>query len=381
MPLSFLHKIDRWIGGFLFYILAFPARALARILPPSHHTKPRFVFLKLKGGGSLMIALPSLLGLRRQFPDAEFTLVCAREAEIYARLTGVFDHYIVIDDSSMPRLIITGLRAFGACFHTSLCIDLEPNSWLASLFTMLTCASQRIGFVKPPHASRMLAYSTAIPLNARDPIHVYYDKICKVLDAIPALPQECRETVSALLPKLSVPKTQIKAIALAAFTSDFARERMMPPQTWCALLQRAYGNLPLNILILGAACNKKDAQRLGEEIKRELPACNVTNLAGTYSLAESVARMTMCDEVWAIDSGLLHIARLLGVPNRSFWGPTMPLQRLRPLDGLSEQISYRPFLCSPCVQTTSAPPCRGHNLCMISMAEEAPNLHPSWVKK
>jgi ADP-heptose:LPS heptosyltransferase len=89
----------------------------------------------------------------------------------------------------------------------------------------------------------------------------------------------------------------------------------------------------------------------------------------------------VCDEIWAVDSGLLHIARLLGIASRSFWGPTMPSQRLRPIEGLREQVRYRPFICSPCVQAAGRPPCGGYNLCMISMAEESPDLLPSWNQK
>jgi hypothetical protein len=58
----------------------------------------------------------------------------------------------------------------------------------------------------------------------------------------------------------------------------------------------------------------------------------------------------------------------------------MPSQRLRPIEALQEQIFYRPFICSPCVQVGVMPPCQGRNLCMITMIDENPDLNPSWVQ-
>jgi len=146
-------------------------------------------------------------------------------------------------------------------------------------------------------------------------------------------------------------------------------------------LRKAYGAAPVRILVSGAARNKHAAQQLCEEIQSALPGAHILNLAGAGTLTDAAAQLAICDEIWAVDSGMLHIARLLGLACRSFWGPTMPAQRLRPMEGLQEQVFYRPFLCSPCIQTDAAPPCGGYNICMISMDQESPDLRPSWIRK
>jgi len=381
MRLSLLRTLDRWIGTSLLYVFVLPVHIVRAFLSSRRTDKPHHVFLKLKGGGSLIIAMPSLLGLRRQYPDAEFTLVCAAEAKIYAELTGIFNNYIVIDDRSLPTLVASGIRALRSCFRSEYCIDLEPNSWLAALFTLVSCAVQRIGFVKPEYPARSLAYTSAISFNAAAPIYIYYDQISEMLGAKPASTTDCRECLQGLLPEPLLQKTGNKTISLAPFTSDFARERMMPAQTWAQLLHHAYGSDPCTFLIFGSARNKEGAGKLIKALEMALPSATFKNMVDLGSLGQVTAQFGLCDEVWAVDSGLLHIARLMGIPCRSYWGPTMPSQRLRPISGLSEQIYYRPFLCSPCVQAASVPPCGGNNLCMITMAEESPDLRPSWVKE
>jgi ADP-heptose:LPS heptosyltransferase len=379
MPLRFLRDIDRWIGSLLLYVLALPLRLLAMVYPAKPERRPRLVFLKLKGGGSLIIALPTLLGLRRKYPQAEFVLVCTLDAKIYAELTGVFDRFILIDDRSLITLAETGWRALRGCFHAALCLDLEYNSLLAAVFTMMTGAEQRMGLVKPEQPIRSVAYTAAISFNPSAPIYIYYDQICERLGGIPTSDPQCRATMRALLPPPSMDKGDLLTIGIAPFTSDFARERMMPTQTWIALLQQAYPAMPLRILIFGSARNQTAASDLSVALGSALPTATLTNLCGCGDLLFSAALLTLCHELWAVDSGLLHIARALGINTRSFWGPTMPSQRLRPMPDTHELVHYRPFICSPCIQAFGQPPCGGRNLCMISMAQEQPDLRPAWV--
>jgi ADP-heptose:LPS heptosyltransferase len=381
MTLPFLRGIDRWIGTFLLYALGLPCRLFSMMWPAPVEQRPRIVLLKPKGGGSLIIALPALTGLRRQYPQAEFILVCTQEARIYAELTGLFDRYQMIDDETPVALALSGLRALRACFHATVCIDLEHNSVFAGLFTLMLCAGQSIGLVKPEQPGRALAYVTSLSFNPAAPIYIYYEQICEMLGGVPPAPEDCRAATLALLPPAVVDDSDMLTVGIAPFTSGFAPERMMPFATWAMLLRNAYSEVPLRLLIFGAPRNEAAARELASLLQRDIPYLVPVNLCGQCTLGQSAATLAHCDELWAVDSGLLHIARLLGVSTRSFWGPTQPLQRLRPVPGLKETIAYRPFLCSPCVQSAGQPPCGGNNLCMITMTEDQPDLQPSWVRK
>ena len=85
---------------------------------------------------------------------------------------------------------------------------------------------------------------------------------------------------------------------------------------------------------------------------------------------------------YGIDSMLLHIARSLGVPTVSAFGPTDPATRLRPL-GLLERVEYVRLPCSPCIHVRETPPCQGARDCMalafqglMSNSRPVPSLEP-----
>lgn len=381
MKFTFLRTLDLWLGPALLWTLS-PLMKLLQLCLPEPEALPRrrrVVFLKLKGGGSLIIAMPALLAMRRAATDAEFALVCTKETKVFAELTGLFDHYYLIRDQSFLRLIVTGLHALGRSFRACVCVDLEPNSMLATVFCLLTLARQRLGLVKPEAPHRAEAYTEAISFNVHAPIYIYYDQLAELFNDAP-IPTvaECRTQLLSHIP--DKPKASLSSleIGLAPFTSDFAPERMMDAEIWANLLWHRMAEKSFRLLIFGSAQNKPASELFIARLHQALPGITITNLCGQYTLGETTAEIVNCDEFWAVDSGLLHIARLLGVPCRSFWGPTNPAQRLRPVDGLVEETLYRPFVCSPCVHLAGPPPCGGDNVCMKTMADTSPDLNPLW---
>ena len=67
-----------------------------------------------------------------------------------------------------------------------------------------------------------------------------------------------------------------------------------------------------------------------------------------------------------IDSGPLHIARKLGLPTVSIWGPTNPASYMKiPVAEENRHLfHYNKVACSPCVHHHEQLPCGGNNFCM-----------------
>ena len=385
MGISFLLKLDRLFGPILLWILAPIVWLVSLFLPKSPGSRSAFlseettscVFLKLKGGGSLIIALPSLLAMRKSAPNAKFTLVCTMETKVYAELTGIFDHYALVSDETAFSLINSAIEALKKCFHADVCIDLEPNSLLSSVFALLTTSAQRIGLVKPQDKFRSLAYTSGISFNIYAPIYLYYDQMAELLAKKSAtLPDSKAKLLLQIRKKTK--NTEIFTICLAPFTSDFARERRMPIKVWGHFLEERFKNERVNLILVGSAKDKSEALKYISELRTFLPLATITEKCGQSTLDETTADLLVSDEVWSIDSGLLHIARLLGIKCTSFWGPTNPVQRLRKMENLDEAAHYNAFVCSPCTHIIGKLPCGGNNLCMKTMAEKAPNKAPLW---
>ena len=99
------------------------------------------------------------------------------------------------------------------------------------------------------------------------------------------------------------------------------------------------------------------------------------------ALDDAMPELAGADEFWGIDSALLHYARFLRTPCLSFWGPTHPETRLKPIDGLAERVVYRKVPCSPCIHLAEEPPCGGNNVCIRNLFESAPGQELEWCSR
>jgi ADP-heptose:LPS heptosyltransferase len=117
-------------------------------------------------------------------------------------------------------------------------------------------------------------------------------------------------------------------------------------------------------VLLGGPSDRSPADEIIAALEANFPTLEFENHCGTGTLRESAAILFQSSEFWGIDSSLLHIARIAGLPCVSYWGPTDPATLLRPSWGLPDTIVYRKIACSPCVHTSNEPPCHGDNRCI-----------------
>ena len=83
MHTEWLLRIDRWLGG----VLLLFCRRWRRRNPPA--TVRTILIFKFMGGGSITVAGPLLLALRRKHPDARLVLVCTSQVAAHAELLGL----------------------------------------------------------------------------------------------------------------------------------------------------------------------------------------------------------------------------------------------------------------------------------------------------
>jgi ADP-heptose:LPS heptosyltransferase len=147
------------------------------------------------------------------------------------------------------------------------------------------------------------------------------------------------------------------------------------------LLQGKFAVEQLELNLFGSKSEMNQMQSIEQQLRQHLPGVTINNFCGRLSLHDSAAILTALDEFWSIDTGLLHIARLIGLPATSFWGPTDPDMRiLRTLD-VREVVYYHKIHCSPCVHNAETPPCRGNNVCMQQHTREVSpqELNRPWI--
>jgi ADP-heptose:LPS heptosyltransferase len=384
--------LDRLLGGWLLVLLRPIAQAIGKALGRNHGVVPRgeIVFIKMVGGGSLLLCLPSLLGLRRQRPDLCMTLVCGRGVAPFAELIGLFDRIEVVEDGKgLAHLLASsgGVLASLMLRRVDTVVDLEVYSILTTVFSLLTCARNRIGFYLESTYWRRNVLTHLVFFNRAAPVTSFYEAVVRLLGAAPATHGECREHLAArLAPEGASGPSGIESsippgafVAVGAGCSEFGSVRLLRPAEWRAFaVSRRESIAGLPWVFLGGEADRGLSEAIAQEVASafEPEGWRYINLCGGMPLGSSLAVLQRARRFIGIDSALLHAARLLRVPSTSFWGPTTPAARLQPMEGYEEEIHYRPPICSPCLHVAEMPPCKGENICMnLFTSDEVPIAH------
>src|SRR5947209_5475156 len=236
MKIGDKQRVDRVLGPGLVLILRPLAQLAGRLFRRDHTSTPRgeIVFIKLLGGGSLLIALPALLGVRRRFPDLTLTLVCGSPVAPFAKLMGVFDRVEVMNDRAGAFALLASAAQIlcGLIFRrVDTVVDLEVYSQLTTVFSLLTLARNRIGFYVASTYWRRNVLTHLVFFNRARGVFHFYAATAHLLGAPSASRAEAR---AHLLSRISPAASHHDYVAVGAGCSDFASVRLLPVPEWRA---------------------------------------------------------------------------------------------------------------------------------------------------
>lgn len=113
----------------------------------------------------------------------------------------------------------------------------------------------------------------------------------------------------------------------------------------------------------------KEEEVEGKELMEGNP--NVYSVIGQLDMKEELALMSVCDLMLTMDSGNMHLARLVGTPVVSIWGGTHPYAGFSPFGQEKKpelQIqTTMPLECRPCSVFGNKPCSRGDWACLTSI--------------
>ncbi len=378
--------VDFWLGGLLLLAMFLPVRGLGLLLRRDHSFARRrgCAVVKLVGAGSLFLAMPSLQAIRAQFPERKFFLVGTKAVTGFAQPFGWFDHYWVIDDSSLWRLVVSTVRALvKVAWSSDHLIDLEVHSRLTTLFGVLTMVRNRIGFVNEIAFWRRGFYTHMTYFSPQGPVYAFYDMLAAWFDIERVAVSEFNAAFRARVLQEELPNGLVlpeRYIVVAPACSDFGKERQLRPDEWNGLVARN-GLAGREVVVLGGAADRS----LGMAVAAELGSAH--DLCGSLSIVQSARVLAGATQFLGIDSLLLHLARALDVPSVSVWGPSNPATRLRP-GRAGEIVFFANMSCSPCIHVHETPPCQGARTCIpaalarpaaVSATEEMEHHAMGWA--
>ena len=386
MNLKAKQLVDLYIGGPLVALLVLPVRLAGILLKRKHDlNQPRHIlFIKLLGGGSLFLALPTIIAIRKKHPQCQISLLCSSAMSGFARSFGIFDHVRVINDQNLFSLIFSSIKQLlWSMSFTDTTIDLEVHSRLTTIYTTLTLAQNRVGFADHNSLWRKRLYTHVIYFNFTNKVFSFYDSIAALFGVKEVLASQASEHLKKMIAQNSKIPDSVRSqipqkpfIALGVGCSLLGKERELSAKNWKTFLQTIRKKMPdVPFVFLGG----KEDSALASEVAKDFSAS--FNFCGQLDILGSCQILTQAQFYIGIDSFLMHMGRALCPRVVGFWGPTQPATLLRPLP-LTEKHFWQNYLCSPCIHRVVYPPCKGQNECMKHhpLDEAAQFVAENWSK-
>ena len=370
MDIKKKQKLDLILGSFSLFVLRLPVIILGLLLERDHSpvAQGNILFIKMQGGGSLVLAFPAILSIRKRYQSRKLMLLTTSSIAHFGESLSVFDEIICITDKNLLSMFMSMLSAWWRCFRVDTVVDLEVYSRLTTVFSVLTAARNRIGFYLESAFWRRRIQTHLIFFNRFAGVYHFYEQVAKLLNASLVPIEECTEIFKKNLK--TVPKREgVKRISIGHACSEMGTERMLTADQWLSVFLRR-GITCEEVVFLGAESDYGMAQSIIKILAPHFPCASFLNMCGALSLIRSISYLNSSDEFWGIDSALLHYARLLGKKSVSFWGPTDPMTRLKDFPHIPSEVYYRKVPCSPCIHVAEEPPCKGDNICITSIFDE-----------
>ena len=243
-----------------------------------------------------------------------------------------------------------------------------PNSWKSALLPWMAGIPVRVGYHGEARWGLLNQRLLNPEKNHRGAMVAHYLALAQT-----------EEADSSLQPKLDLPLDLLKAtllnfdLKLGAYAVFAPGAEYGPAKRWPAAYFAELGlRTGLPLVLLGSAKEAALCDEIAQSIHQERPK-TARNLAGLTDLSQAMALIASSQAMLSNDSGLMHVAAAMGVPQVAVFGSSSPLHTPPMSDKavvlwLKNEASYQPPLdCAPCFQRTCP---LGHLRCLNDLTPE-----------
>jgi len=303
--------------------------------------------------GDAVSTQPLLANLKVLYPDSKINILASNWvapvyracSEVHEVIEAKFEHKKL--QWKLRKEIAKEIEAknYQACF-------VLPNSFKSALIPWLANIPFRIGYRGELRFGLInLALDNPSKVN-RPPMVEHYLVLSQLLkDDAPIQPEK-------LIPRLNVSSSAKQSVENklqnANISSDliyvmcpgaeYGPTKRWPTEHFAVLAQKLIAEKPsIQIVILGSKSDQSLAHEITSQAKHPT---NIHNWCGNTSLDEAIALIGMSKAVVSNDSGLMHIAAALQIPQVAIFGSSDPAHT-PPLSDKAEVI-WLNMPCSPC---------------------------------
>jgi len=242
-----------------------------------------------------------------------------------------------------------------------------PNSWKSALLPWMAGIPVRVGYHGEARWGLLNQRLPNPEKNHRGAMVAHYLALAQM------------QADSSMQPKLDLSLDLLKAtllnfdLKLGAYAVFAPGAEYGPAKRWPAAYFAELGlRTGLPLVLLGSAKEAALCDEIAQRIHQERPK-SARNLAGLTDLSQAMALIASSQAMLSNDSGLMHVAAAMGVPQVAVFGSSSPLHT-PPLSDkavvmwLKNEASYQPPLdCAPCFER-SCP--LGHLRCLNDLTPE-----------
>jgi heptosyltransferase-2 len=304
--------------------------------------------------GDAILALPALEAVRARFPRAELAVLARSSvADIYSRRADL-QRIFVFDHRGRHQGIAGLLRLAGELRRERFDLAvLFQNAFQAALLTSLAGIPRRVGYARDARGP-LLTHPIPLPRRQEIPPHetFYYLELVRRAGWLAALPVVKQIPLAAPAPEvvermkhrlrergLDAGANRLRVVIAPGAT--YGSAKCWLPERYAALADRLVEAFGAAVLL----CGPPAEARLGDAIAAQMKTKPVS-LIGETTLEEFVAVLATSDFFIGNDSGAMHLAAGLGLPQVCIFGPTDETGT-GPLNPRARLVK-QPVSCSPC---------------------------------
>ena len=363
--------------------------------------KPKRILIRSTNWiGDAVMTTPAVHSIRKNFPDAEITMLCVPWVADVFRMSPDVDNLFIYDKKHLyqgkvkgPLKLAKDLKPFS--FDMAILLQ---NSFEAALITKMAGIPVRAGY-KRDGRGMLLTHGVKISAETRKKHHVHYyqDMLAGLglspggnalrLPLLESIEAEAKGFVDCLkhqnpisaadlsliekcegLPELQSMNSDRVDVPVIGFNpgAAFGPAKRWPEEKFSRLAQLIcdnYGDSGCIILIFGTDADTEAASTIRKATERTV--YHVLDMTGKTSLKQAMALIKCCDVFVTNDSGLMHVAAGLGTPSIAIFGSTDHIATGPFSD--NSIILRREMACSPCMQTHCP---KGHLKCLETISAE-----------
>ena len=319
--------------------------------------------------GDAVMSQPLLAAIKTSYPNAAIdVLVTPWVAPVYRACSEVTE---LIEADLRHGQLQWGLRRalaaqikkrkYASCY-------VLPNSLKSALIPWLANIPVRIGYQGELRRFLLTETKANSPKTQRIPMVEHYANLCAPSGNLnttinPPYLVPMASALESARARLQAAGIQTDALVVLCPGAEYGPSKRWPAAHFAVLAQSILNTKPTaSVVLLGSPSDRAIGDAIVSSVASQ---SRMFNWCGATSLDEAIAIIGLCGKVVSNDSGLMHIAAALQVPQEAIFGSSDPSHT--PPNSVKATIISLHLSCNPCHQRECP---LGHLNCLNQISPE-----------